>query len=74
MPKYKQVEEKFKQVEKEAGDVEKEIALLRKRVKKKSKQKPYSARISDLENQLEQSRAQVSSVKRRAWNYGRQLF
>ena len=64
VPKYKQVEEKFKQVEKEAGDVEKEIALLQEEVEKESsKQEPYSLRIADLENQLEQSRAQVSSVK-----------
>lgn len=63
-PKCKQVEEKFKQVEKESGDVEKEIALLQEEVERESsKQEPYSARISDLENQLEQNRAQISFVK-----------
>ena len=64
VPKYKQAEEKFKQVEKEASDVDKGIALLQEEVEKESrKQEPYSVRISDLENQLEQSHAQVSSVK-----------
>jgi len=63
-PKYKQAEEKFKQVEKEAGDVEKAIALLKEEVERESsKQEPSSARISDLENQLEQNRAQISNVK-----------
>ena len=51
-------------MEKEAGDVEKAIELLKEEVEKeKTKQEPYSARISDLENQLEQSRAEFSSVK-----------
>ena len=64
VPKLQQVEGKFKQVEKEAGDVEKAIDLLKEEVEKeKIKQEPYSARISDLENQLEQSRAEFSSVK-----------